>query len=406
MIKDYFAIVWGSLRYRKLRSWLTMLGIFVGIAAVVSLISLGQGLQGAINEEFEKMGTNKIMVEAGGAVFQGPPGGGYTSEKLTDDDAKVIERVKGVDMVGKLISKSAKTEFRDDVKYTFVSGMPTDETRRVIEEMQSFEVVQGRDLKSSDNYKVIIGDLVAKGELFDKKVKLRDRIKIRDKEFKVVGIMGPIGNPADDKSMIIPYDTSVDLFEMDEISIIIVQTKDGVDVNQVTEAIKKELRDYRNVDEGEEDFRAYTFQQLMESFQTIFSIVQAVVIGIAAISLLVGGIGITNSMYTSVLERTKDIGIMKAIGARNSDIMKLFLIESGFLGLVGGAIGIVIGIGLSKTVEIVITKMYGIIYLKAHFPWYLILGALAFSFIVGSLSGVMPARQASKMKPVDALRYE
>ncbi len=405
MIKDYFSIVVGSLRHRKLRSWLTMLGIFVGIAAVVSLISLGQGLQGAINDEFEKMGTNKIMVQAGGLTF-GPPGSNFASEKLTDDDAKIIERVKGVDLVGKLISKSSKTEFHDDVRYTFVSGMPTDETRRVIEEMQSFEVVQGRNLKSSDNYKVVIGDLVAKGELYDEEVRLRDRITIQDKEFKVIGIMAPIGNPADDKSMIIPYETSKALFDLDEISVLIIQTQEGVDVNEVAEAVKKDLRNYRDVDEGEEDFRVQTFEQVMESFNTIFGIVQAVVIGIAAISLLVGGIGITNTMYTSVLERTRDIGIMKAIGARNSDIMKLFLIESGMLGLVGGAIGIIIGFALSKMVEIGISQAYGFDYLKAHFPWYLILGALTFSFVVGSVSGVMPARQAAKMKPVDALRYE
>ena len=405
MIKDYLAIVWGSLKHRRLRAWLTMLGIFIGIAAVVSLISLGQGLQTAINEEFQKIGTNKIMIEAGGVSF-GPPGSGVSSEKLTDDDARVVERVRGVDKVAKMVYKSSSAEFHDEVKYTFIIGMPTDDTKEVFEEMQSVEIATGRNLKSNDNYKVVIGDLIAKGELFDSKLGIRDSIKIKDKDFKIVGIMAPIGNPQDDKQMYIPYDTAVSLFELDEIDILIVQTIEGIDVNTVAESIKKELRDYRNVDEGEEDFRVQTFEQVMKSFQTIFGIVQAVVIGIAAISLLVGGIGITNTMYTSVLERTRDIGIMKAIGARNSDIMKLFLIESGLLGLVGGAVGIIIGIGMSKTVEIAVTKLYNFVYLKAHFPWYLILGALAFSFIVGSISGVMPARQAAKMKPVDALRYE
>lgn len=405
MIKDYLAIVLGSLRHRQLRSWLTMLGIFVGIAAVVSLISLGQGLQAAINEEFEKMGTNKIMIEAGGSSF-GIPGTDISSEKLTDSDVKVIERVKGVDLVAKMVYKSSKTEFHDDVKYPLIIGMPTDDTKKVFEEMQSVEIAQGRNLKNIDKYKLVVGDLVAKGELYDKEVILRDTIKIKDKDFKVIGIFAPIGNPQDDKQLYIPYDTAVDLFELDSIGALVVQTKGGINIDQVAESIKKELRDYRNVDEGEEDFRVQTFEQVMKSFQTIFGIVQAVVIGIAAISLLVGGIGITNTMYTSVLERTRDIGIMKAIGARNSDIMKIFLIESGMLGLVGGGIGIIIGMGLSKTVEIAVTKLYNFVYLKANFPWYLILGALAFSFIVGSISGVMPARQAAKMKPVDALRYE
>jgi putative ABC transport system permease protein len=382
-----------------------MLGIFVGIAAVVSLISLGQGLQEAINEQFQKMGTNKIMVEAGGMSF-GMPGADISSEELTEDDVKVIERVKGVDKVAKMVYKSSKTEFRNDVKYVLVIGMPTDDTKTVFEEMQSVEVAQGRNLENTDKYKVVVGDLVAKGQLYDKKVRLRDSVTIKDKDFKVIGVLKPIGNPQDDKQLYISYDTAVELFDIDNINVLIVQTINGVNVNEVAESIKKDLRRHRDVEEGEEDFRVQTFEQVMKSFQTIFSVVQAVVIGIAAISLLVGGIGITNTMYTSVLERTRDIGIMKAIGAKNSDIMKIFLIESGLLGLVGGAIGIVIGYGISKIVEIAIIKLYNIVYLKAYFPWYLILGALLFSFLVGSISGVMPARQASKMKPVDALRYE
>ena len=123
------------------------------------------------------------------------------------------------------------------------------------------------------------------------------------------------------------------------------------------------------------------------------------------IAIIVGGIGIMNTMYTSVLQRTRDIGIMKAIGAKNSDILLIFLIESGILGLVGGAIGILIGVALSKLVEFA-SFQSGITLFQAYFPWYLIAGALAFSFIVGVLSGILPARQASKLKPVDALRYE
>ena len=133
---------------------------------------------------------------------------------------------------------------------------------------------------------------------------------------------------------------------------------------------------------------------------------QAVLVGIAAISLLVGGIGIMNTMYTSVLERTKEIGTMKAVGARNSDILLIFLMESGLLGLVGGAIGIAIGFGLGKGTEYIAGMYLGSGLLRAVFPWYLILGALAFSFIIGSLSGALPAVQASRLKPVDALRYE
>jgi len=138
----------------------------------------------------------------------------------------------------------------------------------------------------------------------------------------------------------------------------------------------------------------------------VLDIVQAVLVGIAAISLLVGGIGIMNTMYTSVVERTKEIGIMKAIGARNEDILYIFLFEAGLLGLVGGLIGVIIGFGLSKGAEYIATISLGTNLLQASVDIWLVLGALLFSFVVGIASGVLPAYQASKLKPVDALRYE
>jgi putative ABC transport system permease protein len=138
----------------------------------------------------------------------------------------------------------------------------------------------------------------------------------------------------------------------------------------------------------------------------IFDIIQTVLIGIAAISLIVGAVGIMNTMYTSVLERTRDIGIMKAIGARNSDILKMFLIESGLLGLVGGAIGIAIGLGIAKTAEVIGGAALGTDYLQAAIPAWLVIGALLFAFVLGSASGLLPAKQASEMNPVDALREE
>jgi len=144
----------------------------------------------------------------------------------------------------------------------------------------------------------------------------------------------------------------------------------------------------------------------LKSFQNIFGVIQAVLVGIAGISLIVGGIGIMNTMYTAVIERTKEIGTMKAVGARNSHILLIFLFESGLLGLVGGAIGIVIGYGLGKGAQYMATIGLGTDLLRAYFPWYLILGALVFSFLIGTLSGILPALQAAKLKPAEALRRE
>ncbi|MBT5924722.1 FtsX-like permease family protein, partial [Candidatus Woesearchaeota archaeon] len=178
------------------------------------------------------------------------------------------------------------------------------------------------------------------------------------------------------------------------------------ETGKIAEEIKKDLRKKRDVDEGEEDFVVETPEQLAATFAIILDIVQIVLIGIAGISLFVGGVGIMNTMYTSVLERTKEIGVMKALGAKNSHVMALFLVESGIYGFGGGLIGAIIGIGFAKLVEAIFLIAVGPAFLLIEIDWILVLGTLLFSFIVGCLSGIAPARRASKLHPVDSLRYE
>jgi len=192
----------------------------------------------------------------------------------------------------------------------------------------------------------------------------------------------------------------------DELDIIFVKVEQGADVNTVVERINENLRKDRDLDEGEEDFQVQSFENLLTTFSNIFGIVSAVIIGIAAISLLVGGVGIMNTMYMSVLERTKEVGVMKAIGAKNSHILTLFLIESGIYGIIGGLVGVGVGVGIAKTVELVAKQILGTPLLRAEVTLGLILGTLLFSFVVGMVSGIAPAYRASKMNPVDALRYE
>jgi len=163
------------------------------------------------------------------------------------------------------------------------------------------------------------------------------------------------------------------------------------------------MRRDHDVKEGEEDFTVTTSIQLIEGFNNILDVVQIVLIGIAAISLFVGGVGIMNTMYTSVLQRRKEIGVMKSIGATNTDILMIFLFESGILGIIGGVFGVIFGLMLSKGVEIA-ASLAGVDILKAYVSIPLVIGALLFSFIIGALSGFMPAKQASKLQPVDALR--
>jgi len=399
----YIKFAFNNFRTRKLRAFLTILGILIGIAAVVSLISLGQGLQESMQEQFELMGIDKIIITPKGGYF----GMGVEGTELSKQDMKTIEKVKGVDKTTGIILKIARVKFGHELKYAWVAGVPLDpDSVALWESVQSMKIKDGRDLKQGDRQKAVIGYRIAQEKFFEKQVKIRDKIEIEGKAFKIVGTLEQIGNTQDDSSILISIKVARELFnEPEKLDLIILNVQPGFDVGDVAEKIKKELRKAEDLEEGEDIVEVQTSGDLRGTFNTVFVIVQIVVIGIAAIALLVGGIGIANTMYTSVLERTREIGIMKAVGARNSDIMFIFLIESGLLGLVGGIIGVAVGLGISKSVQ-VLAAATGTTMIKASFNPFLILGALAFSFIIGSISGLMPARRAAMLKPVDALRYE
>ncbi|NIA10737.1 MAG: FtsX-like permease family protein, partial [Nitrospiraceae bacterium] len=217
-----------------------------------------------------------------------------------------------------------------------------------------------------------------------------------------VGIMGEIGNRNDDSAIYMSLDDAERLFDVsDEYDTFFVKIKEGSDVDDVANRIRDRLED----EHGEEDFTVMTAAQMTEMVGSILSAVSAVLIGIGAISLLVGGVGIMNTMYTSVVERTREIGIYKALGAENNTILTLFLVESGLIGIFGGVIGIVLGFGLARVVEMIGREM-GVGLLHAWVSWELVVFALLFSFSIGILAGFLPARSAAKMNPVDALRHE
>lgn len=375
-----------------------MMGIFIGMAAVVSLISLGQGLESSINEQFESIGVDKLFIQSKG-IFGAP-----TTEvnPLTEKDLKIIENTNGVrDAVG-LIIKAAKIEFNDEVRHFTIIGFEAEDA--LIEEVYNYDIEEGDKLRKGEKSKIVLGNAFLNSDIFGKDLKLRDKVLINDREFKVKGFYETFGNKPDDSTIYLPYDTIKELYEIDDEYSFLIAKVDG-DAEEVGEKIERKLRNERDVDEGNEDFTIQTPKEILESFNAILNILQIFLIGIASISLVVGGIGITNTMYTSVLERTKEIGVMKSIGATNSDILTIFLIESGMLGLLGGIIGVILGVGLSKLVEFGAAGA-GFSIIKVSFPLELIIGTLLFSFLVGSLSGAVPAYKASKLKPVDALRYE
>ena len=403
MISDYFKIAIKNLRKRKLRSWLTMLGIFISIATIFTLISLSLGLQGAINEQFKILGVYKFFIMPKGQL--GAPGTGGAVE-LTLKDVNVIDKISGVKDVSYATVANAKVDFNKQTRYLMVIGIPTDRLD-LFKEFTNLKIEDGRFIEKGEIGKVALGYDYKYGNIFWKPIIIGESILINDKKFKVKGILGQIGNPQDDKNIYMSIEDMKSLFNTgDRIDEIIVQINSGENIKDVADRVEKKLVKSRGVTEKTEDFSILTPEELLKSFGNILTIITAFLAGIAAISLIVGGVGIANTMYTSVIERTKEIGVMKAIGAKNKDILWIFLIESGLLGLAGAIIGVVLGYGLSNGIVYIVTKSYNTNLLQAAAPFYLVIGCLVFGFLIGAISGVLPAWQASKTKIVDALRYE
>ncbi len=391
MINDYFLLAFKSIRHRQLRSWLTIIGIVIGVAAIVALISLSLGLQASIEEQFEAFGADRLLIAAQG--FQGP---GTQSEGITDNDVAVLERMSEFKTISYGSARPGEVEFKKEVKFPSVFG--GENAKELLE--STTDLADGRYIEKGDNTDVLIGSRVANG-LFDNEIRIRNNIRISGKEFRVVGILKPVGNQQDDNTLYLTLDAYREIFgETNQVDFISAQVKPGVDVLSLQEKVKREFERQR----GDKNIEVVTPTQILEQIGNILGIVQIVLVGIAAISLIVGGIGITNSMYTTVLERTREIGIMKSIGATNFDVLSIFLIESGIMGLVGGFFGVVLGTLISLGIGKFSTEA-GFKLLVGVNPGLMLFG-LFFAFLVGMISGALPARQAAKLKPVDALRHE
>lgn len=403
MITDFFKYTLNNIGKRRMRSWLTMLGIFIGIASVVALIGLGSGLEEAVLGEFMGLGSDKITVIASGGF--GPPGSSRAAE-LSYDDYDVVKKVNGWDVVTTRLLKSVSFEWDNIAKFPFMASIPMDvDARKLVLEVFDFKMEDGRMLQSDDRGKVNIGYDLAYDAQYNKPIKAGDSVLINNKRYEVVGVFQETGRAGQGSVIIMNDDEMRDLLDVgDFISLIVGKVQNIDDIDRMQDTITRRLRKSRDVKEGDEDFDVQTAQQILDSFGTIFGTVQAVVVGIAGISLIVGAIGIMNTMYTAVLERRKEIGIMKAIGARNSNILVIFILESGFLGLVGGLVGIIFGVAFAELAQFGATVAMGSTLIRASFDPVVLLLLLVFSFIIGLVSGYLPARQAAALQPVDALR--
>ena len=397
MLSEYIRISFNSLRRRKLRSWLTIIGIIIGISAIVSLTLIAQGTENAVNEAFEQFGTDVILVQ-GGATFSRPTPGEYG---LSDRDINFFESFGEVDFVIPYSYDTQEVEFKDEKKYPIVYAIDTELWDEFLKR-SNFEVEKGRAFQDGETGSVVVGWKLNQ-DYFENKVDLKSRIKIGGKSFKVVGIYERVGNDADDTAISMNIDDARKVYAPeDKVTGAQIIVKDGVDIDEFAEYLEEEYEDYR----GDKNFVLSTSTAILEQINSVLGILQYVVVGIAGIALIVGSVGIANTMYMSVLERTKEIGIMKSIGATNNAILTMFLIESAFFGIVGGIIGCIIGILMAVIAKFAIEAFApGIPFLILIDPG-VIIGALIFSAISGIVSGILPARNASKLNPVDALRYE
>ena len=391
-----------NLNKRKARSFLTILSIFVGIATIFIFISFGYGLYNYVEELSQGASTDKLIIQARGANTI--PGLDDTF-KLTEDDIEVVERTSGVIEATGVAFKIAEAEYREQKKYVFMIAL--DPANKMMFEIGDIELESGRLLRPSDNNKVLLGyNYKVPNAIFEKPIVINDKIELNGNELRVVGFLESIGNPQDDAQLYVTSDYFDEIYGKNNYSFGWIIARVGVeDIDRTIEKVEDNLRDFRNQEEGKEDFFVQSFQDMIETYSSALNIVVGFVILIALISVIVSTINTANTMITSVLERYKEIGIMKAVGAKNSEIFGIFLFESGFLGFIAGVIGVLLGWIISLLAGSILASL-GWSFLSPYFSYELFIGLILFATITGAISGVIPALTASKTNTVDALRYE
>jgi len=422
MLKDFFLLAARSITHRKMRSWLTVIGVFIGITAVVALISIGLGLERTITDQVASVfGVDTFIImneDTFGPQAHGP--GGAEEYAL---DLATLRAVEGVKVAAAVREKNGFIVggTRDDgqsIQGVFpVMGLSPE----MMTEFESFtgelEVLPGGRLFEPGDVEVAVLDFEISQRLG---VDVGDTILVAgdgsaELNLTVIGIMTPLekdeeaseggfgmqfSSGSDGDTISVPYDTMELLWgPADDVLVTLVRTEPGYDVDEVADRAEETLNARGS------EISAVTYTDISEVIGTMTSTISAFLAGIAGISLLVGGVGVMNTMFTSVLERTKEIGVMKAVGAKNSHVLTIFLIESGLMGLVGGIVGTLLGLGLSAVASSFIGRFFGVEMAVVASPTLIIITLLG-SFLLGAFAGLWPARRAAKLPVVDALRYE
>lgn len=409
--------------HSKLRSYLTIIGIVIGIAAVVSIISVSQGAQQQLEEQLGSLGADVLTISpgfsratgTGGGFRSGPPsGGGFggsgsstaseDQENLTARDVTVLKSIPNVGYVMGTVSDRVDVTYIGKTANINVQGVDAG----VWEEFVTTQLDSGRYLTKGDSSSIVVGYNVA-NTIFEDGIQINRQVTIGGSTFKVVGILKQSGSG--DSNVYMPLTMARDVLEdigEEEFSSISVKIKDVELVDETITEIEKKLMLSRGIlQEKDRDFSVSNPSSFQETITSSLNSISLFLAAIAAISLIVGAVGIANTMFTSVLEKTKEIGIMKAIGAQNKDILLVFLFNSGLLGLVGGIGGIILGVFGAGFIGSLAGDSFRFFSSgSTTFSPTIILGAFLLSIAVGMIAGAIPAYRASRLKPVDALRYE
>lgn len=381
----------------KTRSFLTMLGIIIGVSAVILLVSIGAGLQSFINQQFQTLGKNTIYILPGKVGGTGGGGGGapsFRNSKLGEREVEAIAKLPSIKAATGGYQTNIVVKRGKESIYTEINGSLAN-----ISQIRNMDLESGRSftaMEEQSGQAVAVLGFRVKDELFKQRNPVGKEILVGGKPYLVVGSRketGGMGDLSADNEVIVPLTVMRRQFYLDKYTYILAASEEGVDPKAAAKQIERELRKYLDKD----DFTAASQEQLLGTVNQILGVLTAALAGIAAISLVVGGVGIMNIMLVSVTERTREIGLRKAVGARPADILLQFLIESVMLSVSGGIIGILIGVGGSLLLNHYVTTTVT--------PWSVII-AVSVSALVGIIFGVAPAAKASAKDPIEALRYE
>lgn len=404
MYKEGFLMAWASLVANKMRSLLTMLGIIIGVAAVIALVSIGYGVRSQIQDSISSLGSNLLMVYPGAPRTPGVRPTADSQKTLKLEDYTTISHLQDIDMASPVSAGSSYVVIYTNKNWTTsVNGVNSD-----FQYINNWTVKSGRFITASQVERrervAVIGATVATN-LFGTEDPVGKDIRIKNNPYKVIGVLeskgsGSFGNDQDDV-IYIPYTTGMERLQgVDYLRMIYIKAKDGVDLDRLQTDVENILRVRHNIKNPElDDFNVRNMATIMATVEETTATMTLFLGAVAAISLVVGGIGIMNIMLVSVTERTREIGVRKALGATYRVIVMQFLIEAVVISLVGGAIGILVGIGASKLIG-ALTSMKTVISMEP------ILLSFGFSMAIGLVFGLYPARKAAKLNPIDALHYE